>query len=66
MAAKLNHSTLSTFSLGPLTEARQWEGERAKMALDRGPCKVSAMLSEVLNLTLTQGAMLLSTSNPLD
>lgn len=27
------------FAIGPLTEARLWEGERAMMDLDRGPCK---------------------------
>lgn len=28
----------SEFTLGPLTEALLWEGDRAKMALDQGPC----------------------------
>ena len=31
------------FALGPLTEARLWEGERATMNLDRGPCKFTRL-----------------------
>lgn len=30
------------FALGPLVEARLWEGDRATMNLDRGPCKLYA------------------------
>lgn len=33
------------FALGPLTEARLWEGERATMNLDRGPCKFTRLLT---------------------
>lgn len=35
----LDPALLEKFALGPLTEARLWEGERASMNLDRGPCK---------------------------
>lgn len=31
---------LEDFALGPLTEARLWEDDRATMVLDRGPCKL--------------------------
>jgi len=34
--------TTEDFALGPLTEAKLWEGERAAMNLDRGPCKPHA------------------------
>jgi hypothetical protein len=30
------------YALGPLAQAVLWEGERAAMALDRGPCKSSS------------------------
>lgn len=30
------------FMLGPLTEAGLWEGDRATMHLDRGPCRLYA------------------------
>lgn len=36
---------LEEFAFGPLTEARLWEGERATMKLDRGPCKLHAPLA---------------------
>jgi hypothetical protein len=35
----LNTAVTDEFVLGPLTEARLWEGERATLNLDRGPCK---------------------------
>ena len=38
----LNPALSEEFALGPLTEARLWEGERATMNLDRGPCKLFA------------------------
>ncbi len=31
---------LEGFALGPLTEARLWDGEKLMMNLDRGPCKI--------------------------
>lgn len=31
---------IEDFAVGPLTEARLWEGDRALMELDRGPCKL--------------------------
>lgn len=34
-----DRSVLDSFAMGPLTEGRLWEAERAKMVLDRGPCK---------------------------
>lgn len=37
-------SLLTKFSLGPLTAARLWEGERETMDLDRGPCKLQTSL----------------------
>jgi hypothetical protein len=30
---------VENFAFGPLTRAELWEGDRATMALDRGPCK---------------------------
>ncbi len=33
---------ISQYALGPLTKASLWEGERATMDLDRGPCKLFA------------------------
>lgn len=30
---------LDKFTVGPLTEARLWAGERASMNLDQGPCE---------------------------
>lgn len=36
----LNPSSISKFAIGPLTIAKHWDGERAKMDLDRGPCKL--------------------------
>jgi hypothetical protein len=41
---RLDPSALSKFALGPVTDARLWEGERATMALDRGPCKLKTPL----------------------
>lgn len=38
LAPELN-DLLSCFALGPLNDPRFWEGERAVMKLDRGPCK---------------------------
>lgn len=38
--SRLNSEITKGFALGPLTEARLWEGERATMNLDRGPCKL--------------------------
>lgn len=35
----LNPLSIRKFAIGPLTDAKLWRGERAKMALDRGPCK---------------------------
>ena len=35
----LDHPILQKFTLGPLTEARHWDGARSTMILDRGPCK---------------------------
>ena len=40
-ARLLDSVSAERYALGPLTEARLWEGERAKMKLDRGPCKLS-------------------------
>jgi hypothetical protein len=37
-AEPLDAPPMSNFVLGPLSEARLWEGERASMDLDRGPC----------------------------
>ncbi|KAL5320589.1 hypothetical protein ACEPPN_011399 [Leptodophora sp. 'Broadleaf-Isolate-01'] len=34
---QLNSVSTEEFAIGPLTEARLWEGERATMKLDRGP-----------------------------
>lgn len=34
-----NFALTEQFAIGPLTEAKQWERERATMNLDRGPCK---------------------------
>jgi len=34
----LNCPIISKLAFGPLTQAVLWEGERAKMTLDRGPC----------------------------
>jgi hypothetical protein len=36
---ELDASILEKYALGPLTQAVLWEGGRATMALDRGPCK---------------------------
>jgi hypothetical protein len=36
----LNPVVTEEFALGPLTEAKLWEGERAAMNLDRRPCKL--------------------------
>jgi hypothetical protein len=41
LAEPLNPLSLAEFALGPLTKAGLWEGERATMDLDRGPCKFS-------------------------
>jgi hypothetical protein len=41
LAWKLDSVPAEEFVLGPLTDARLWEGERAAMNLDRGPCKYS-------------------------
>ena len=49
-AQQLDSASAERFALGPLTEARLWEGERAAMKLDRGPCKLfnSSKLSILL------------------
>ena len=39
--AEKDASYLARFSLGPLTKAVLWEGEREEMALDREPCRCS-------------------------
>jgi hypothetical protein len=39
-ATQLNTVLTEQYALGPLTEAKLWEGERAAMKLDRGPCKL--------------------------
>lgn len=36
---ELKPSSTEKFTIGPLTDAWLWEGERAVMPLDRGPCK---------------------------
>jgi hypothetical protein len=36
---KIDRTALDKFTIGPLTEARLWAGERASMNLDRGPCE---------------------------
>ena len=36
---RLNSVLTEGFAIGPLTEARLWDRERATMTLDRGPCK---------------------------
>lgn len=46
---KLDPSIMAKFALGPLTQAVLWEGERATMALDRGPCKSSLVFGEPCN-----------------
>lgn len=56
---------LQKFSLGPLTEARHWDGERAHMALDRGPCKLRTTCYDNI-LILAQGALLWITSELLE
>ena len=38
LTPELNH-LLFCFALGPLNDPKFWEGERAMMELDRGPCK---------------------------
>ena len=44
-AKQLNSVSTKGFALGSLTEARLWEGERATMNLDRGPCKFTRLLT---------------------
>ena len=39
------HPILQRFTLGPLTEAKYWDGARSKMMLDRGPCKLESRYS---------------------
>ncbi|KAK2756950.1 Phosphotransferase enzyme [Arachnomyces sp. PD_36] len=41
-AQRLNLSKLEDFAVGPLTDARLWEGEKATMNLDRGPWNTAA------------------------
>jgi len=36
---KIDCIALDKFTVGPLTEARLWAGERASMKLDQGPCE---------------------------
>lgn len=45
-STELNLALLDKFAIGPLTQAILWEGERATMSLDRGPCKLG-LLSEM-------------------
>lgn len=40
LTKQINSVLTEEFALGPLTEARLWEHERATMDLDRGPCKL--------------------------
>jgi hypothetical protein len=47
----LNPALTEKFALGPLTEARLWEGERVSMNLDRGPCKDLTLCREEYSLT---------------
>ena len=37
---ELDTLLIGKFALGPSTEAGLWEGERATMTLDQGPCKL--------------------------
>ena len=48
---RLDCSILSKLAFGPLTQARLWEGERAQMTLDRGPCELSGLLRLGTKLT---------------
>jgi hypothetical protein len=36
---RIDRVTLDKFTVGPLTEARLWAGERAFLNLDQGPCE---------------------------
>lgn len=38
LTESLSPEVMMKFTLGPLAEARLWEGERLSMDLDRGPC----------------------------
>lgn len=48
---RLDCSILAKLAFGPLTQARLWEGERAQMTLDRGPCELSGLLRLGTKLT---------------
>jgi len=39
----LNCPIMAKLAFGPITQATQWEGERAQMTLDRGPCKFNPL-----------------------
>ena len=43
------------FTIGPLTEARLWEGERETMELDRGPCMFTK-ISDTLLWLICEGS----------
>ncbi|KAK2820002.1 hypothetical protein FQN49_007819 [Arthroderma sp. PD_2] len=49
----LSHSVLEDFSIGPLTDVRLWEGEKATMSLDRAHVSVVSTLS-IINLAKTE------------
>lgn len=63
---------LQDFAIGPLTDPRLWEGERATMSLDRGPCTfliykyglVCKSFPPPINHDLHQGLPFTSTSKP--
>jgi hypothetical protein len=41
----LGLSIMRDFAIGPLTDVRLWEGEKATMNLDRGPCEYNIGIS---------------------
>lgn len=50
----LDLSMLNDFAIGPLTDARLWEGEKATMNLDRGPCECSIDFFYLWNFAETE------------
>lgn len=47
---EIDTSHITKFALGPLNQAVLWEGERAKMVLDRGPCKLKPFIYTAIAL----------------
>jgi hypothetical protein len=43
LGKEVDTSILPMLAIGPLTQAKLWEGERAEMRLARGPCKLNSM-----------------------